>query len=53
MSYEHAAEQAPTRVVGALPPARRLIAAGVIPRRIDVRITDAGLTGAIRKGARR
>ncbi|MEY2243169.1 hypothetical protein AB8A21_09535 [Streptomyces sp. BF23-18] len=34
-------------------PGRRLIAAGVISRRIDVRITEAGVTGAIRKGARR
>ncbi|MFE7856054.1 hypothetical protein [Streptomyces sp. NPDC057403] len=34
-------------------PGRRLIAAGVISRRIDVRITAAGVTGAIRKGARR
>uniref|UniRef100_A0AAU1I324 Uncharacterized protein n=1 Tax=Streptomyces sp. NBC_00180 TaxID=2903632 RepID=A0AAU1I324_9ACTN len=33
-------------------PGRRLIAAGVISRRIDVRITEAGVTGAIRKGAR-
>lgn len=34
-------------------PGRRLIAAGIISRTIDVRITQAGVTGAIRKGARR
>ncbi|MEU0433696.1 hypothetical protein ABZ153_19050 [Streptomyces sp. NPDC006290] len=34
-------------------PGRRLIAAGFISHRIDVRITEAGVTGAIRKGARR
>ncbi|MFF4933549.1 hypothetical protein ACFY2H_32350 [Streptomyces griseofuscus] len=32
---------------------RRLVAAGIISRRIDVRITEAGVTGTIRKGARR
>ncbi|MGW3813453.1 hypothetical protein [Streptomyces sp. NPDC005046] len=30
-------------------PGRRLIAAGIISRKIDVRITEAGVTGAIRK----
>ncbi|MFE9880454.1 hypothetical protein [Streptomyces sp. NPDC005784] len=30
-------------------PGRRLIAAGIISRTIDVRITEAGVTGAIRK----
>lgn len=30
-------------------PGRRLIAAGIISRRIDVRVTEAGVTGAIRK----
>lgn len=34
-------------------PGRRLIAAGLISRKVDVRITEAGVTGAIRKGARR
>ncbi|WP_326787880.1 hypothetical protein [Streptomyces sp. NBC_00151] len=34
-------------------PGRRLIAAGLISRRVDVRVTEAGVTGAIRKGARR
>jgi hypothetical protein len=34
-------------------PGRRLIAAGIISRKIDVRVTEAGVTGAIRKGARR
>lgn len=34
-------------------PGRRLIAAGVISRKVDVRITEAGVTGVIRKGARR
>ncbi|MEV5792648.1 hypothetical protein [Streptomyces sp. NPDC052192] len=34
-------------------PGRRLIAAGIISRRIDVRVTEAGVTGAIRKQARR
>lgn len=34
-------------------PGRRLVAAGIISRTIDVRITEAGVTGAIRKGARR
>ncbi|MEV7501527.1 hypothetical protein ACOZGD_11025 [Streptomyces murinus] len=34
-------------------PGRRLIAAGVISGRIDVRITEAGVTGVIRKGVRR
>lgn len=34
-------------------PGRRLIAAGVISRRVDVRITEAGVTGVLRKGARR
>ncbi|MER7974944.1 hypothetical protein ABTX35_39070 [Streptomyces sp. NPDC096080] len=37
----------------AVPPGRRLVAAGVISRKVDVRITEAGVTGAIRKGARR
>ncbi|MEU5633504.1 hypothetical protein ACH47C_26790 [Streptomyces rishiriensis] len=40
------------RIVRAAP-GRRLIAAGIISRTIDVRITEAGVTGAIRKGARR
>lgn len=52
------AQQAPTTTVGALPPAhtapgRRLIAAGVISPKVDVRITEAGVTGILRKGARR
>ena len=52
------AEQAPATLAGALPPAhtapgRRLIAAGIISRKIDVRITEAGITGILRKGARR
>ncbi|MFE2828451.1 hypothetical protein [Streptomyces sp. NPDC059271] len=34
-------------------PGRRLIAAGFISRSVDVRVTEAGVTGAIRKGARR
>lgn len=34
-------------------PGRRLIAAGVISRKVTVRITEAGVTGVIRKGARR
>ncbi|MET7779589.1 hypothetical protein ABZU94_29835 [Streptomyces mirabilis] len=38
-------------------PARRLIAAGIIrrtpSRTITVRVTEAGVTGTIRKGARR
>ncbi|MFJ9376802.1 hypothetical protein [Streptomyces sp. NPDC101455] len=34
-------------------PSRRLVAAGVISRKVDVRITEAGLTGVLRKGARR
>ena len=34
-------------------PGRRLIAAGVISRKVDVRITEAGVTGVLRKGARR
>jgi hypothetical protein len=35
-------------------PGRRLVAAGIISRRIDVRITEAGVTGAIRRaGVRR
>jgi hypothetical protein len=58
MNGRSPAEQAPTLAVGALPPAhtapgRRLIAAGIISRTIDVRVTQAGVTGAIRKGARR
>ncbi|MEU2300571.1 hypothetical protein ABZ584_24565 [Streptomyces antibioticus] len=40
------------RLVRAVP-GRRLIAAGVISRRVDVRITEAGVTGVLRKGARR
>ncbi|MFK0154647.1 hypothetical protein ACIQVK_21550 [Streptomyces sp. NPDC090493] len=34
-------------------PGRRLIAAGIISRTVTVRITEAGVTGTIRKGARR
>ncbi|MGW4541580.1 hypothetical protein ACWEOP_27400 [Streptomyces chartreusis] len=34
-------------------PGRRLIAAGVISPRVDVRITEVGVTGVLRKGARR
>lgn len=34
-------------------PGRRLIAAGVISRTVTVRITEAGVTGILRKGARR
>ncbi|MFI0964622.1 hypothetical protein ACH4S8_24975 [Streptomyces sp. NPDC021080] len=34
-------------------PGRRLIAAGFISRRVDVRVTEAGVTGAIRREARR
>ncbi|MET9083722.1 hypothetical protein ABZX77_17815 [Streptomyces sp. NPDC004237] len=34
-------------------PGRRLVAAGIISRRVSVRITEAGVTGTIRKGARR
>ncbi|WP_333736343.1 hypothetical protein [Streptomyces sp. IBSBF 2806] len=40
------------RIVRAAP-GRRLIAAGVISRTIDVRITEAGVTGVLRKGVRR
>lgn len=48
------AEQAPATPAGALPSAsRRLIAAGVISPRVTVRITEAGVVGIIRKGARR
>ncbi|MFJ8934183.1 hypothetical protein ACIRL0_00475 [Streptomyces sp. NPDC102365] len=48
------AEQAPATAAGALPSAsRRLIAAGVISPRVTVRITAAGVTGTIRKGATR
>ncbi|QNT96756.1 hypothetical protein HEP81_06521 [Streptomyces griseofuscus] len=32
---------------------RRMVAAGAISGRVDVRITEAGVTGVIRKGARR
>lgn len=32
---------------------RRLVAAGVISRKIDVRITPAGVTGIIRKAGAR
>ncbi|MEU9406223.1 hypothetical protein AB0E08_11020 [Streptomyces sp. NPDC048281] len=41
------------RTARAAVPGRRLIAAGVISRKVDVRITEAGVTGAIRKGAAR
>ncbi|MFF1702484.1 hypothetical protein [Streptomyces sp. NPDC058252] len=34
-------------------PGRRLIAAGLISRRVDVRVTEAGVTGAIRRRAGR
>jgi hypothetical protein len=34
-------------------PGRRLVAAGIISRRVSVRITEAGVTGILRKGARR
>ncbi|MER7838466.1 hypothetical protein ABTY98_21890 [Streptomyces sp. NPDC096040] len=34
-------------------PGRRLIAAGIISRKVTVRITEAGVTGTIRKGVRR
>ncbi|MEW2272154.1 hypothetical protein [Streptomyces griseofuscus] len=33
-------------------PGRRMVAAGIISRHIDVRITEAGVTGTIRKGGR-
>ncbi|MEU9245710.1 hypothetical protein [Streptomyces sp. NPDC048385] len=34
-------------------PGRRMVAAGIISPRVSVRITEAGVTGTIRKGARR
>lgn len=34
-------------------PGRRLVAAGFISRRVDVRVTEAGVTGAIRRRAGR
>ena len=34
-------------------PKRRIVAAGIISRRVTVRITEAGVTGILRKGARR
>jgi len=34
-------------------PGRRLIAAGIISRTFDVRVTAAGVTGAIRKAVTR
>jgi hypothetical protein len=40
------------RLVRAVP-GRRLIAAGIISRKVSVRITEAGVTGVLRKGARR
>ncbi|MER7927063.1 hypothetical protein ABTY96_28555 [Streptomyces sp. NPDC096057] len=40
------------RLVRAVP-GRRLIAAGIISPKIDVRITEAGLVGILRKGVRR
>jgi hypothetical protein len=34
-------------------PGRRLVAAGIISRAVTVRVTEAGVTGILRKGARR
>lgn len=40
------------RLVRAVP-GRRLIAAGIISRKIDVHITEAGVTGILRKAGAR
>jgi hypothetical protein len=53
VSRNPAAEQAPTLVVGALPPARRLIAAGFIRRTtgrtLTFDATGTRVTGSFRK----